>query len=108
MSTMNHRLDPKTRKAQILDAAVRVAERTGTDQLAFKDVANGASVSIGLVIHYFGTMTQLKRAVMREAVRTSVVPIVARGIAVGDPQALKASPPLRNAAAKYLSAQAKA
>jgi AcrR family transcriptional regulator len=102
------RLKPKDRKAQILDEALRVAERHGVDRLAFKDVASAAQVSIGLVIHYFGTMTKLRRAVMREAVRTETVAVVARGIATGDPQALKAGAGLRSAAAEYLAKQATA
>ena len=103
---MQNRLDPKLRKAQILDAALAVAGVQGTDRITFKDVAAVSNTSIGLVIHYFGTMTALRRAVMRAAVKREDVAIVARGLATRDPHAAKAGPELRAAAAALLSQQA--
>lgn len=108
MTTTSTRLAPRDRKAQILDAALEAATPVGIDRITFDAVAKRADVSIGLVIHYFGTMTKLRRTLMREAVKRGVVAIVARGLAVEDPQARKAPPVLRAQAAQYLAKQATA
>jgi AcrR family transcriptional regulator len=89
------RLDPKERKQQILDVAVKLAEVVGVEGLRREGVAKGAEVADGLVSRYFNTMTQLRRAVMRRAVHTENLTIIAQGIAARDPEAMKASPELR-------------
>lgn len=89
------RLDPKVRKEQILEAAVQRALVLGITGLRRDDVAIAACVADALVSKYFNTMTQLRRAVMRHAVHNKILPIVAQGIALRDPEALKASPELQ-------------
>lgn len=97
------RLDPKDRKAQILDVAVQLAEKIGVAGLRRDAIAEAAGVADGLVSRYFNTMTQLKRAVMRRAVHTENLTIIAQGIATRDPEALKASEELRNKALASLT-----
>jgi AcrR family transcriptional regulator len=89
------RLDPKERKNQILDVAVTLAATYGINTLRRDSVAKAAEVSDGLVSRYFNTMNQLRRAVMRAAVHREILPIIAEGIALRDPDALKASEELR-------------
>lgn len=108
MTTRPTRLDPKDRRAQILAAALTAASNVGTDRITFDNVATVAGVSTPLVVHYFRTMTQLRRTVMREAVKQRVVAVVARGLAVDDPYARKADSTLRRSAAEYLTRQAQA
>lgn len=94
---------PKTqRRAELLDAAVRIAERLGADKVTHDAVANECGVTRTLVVHYFGTAPQLRRDVMRAAVKRRIVPIVARGIALRDSHALKADDELRDACAAHL------
>ena len=48
------RLDPATRRNQILDAANELFAERGYDGVTIEDVAKGAGVARGLVHHYFG------------------------------------------------------
>ena len=48
------RLDPATRRDQILDAASALFAERGYDEVTIEDVANAAGVARGLVHHYFG------------------------------------------------------
>jgi len=59
------RIDPKLRRASIVSAAVRVAERVGLDAVTRDAVAEEAGVKAVTVSKYFNTMPQLKRAVRR-------------------------------------------
>ena len=47
------RLTPTQRKAQIVDAAVRIAERDGLEAITRDGVAAEAKCATGLVSHYF-------------------------------------------------------
>lgn len=49
------------RRAELLDAAVRVIQRMGFERMRLRDVATEAGVSIGLLQHYFETREQLGR-----------------------------------------------
>ena len=100
------RLPKGERRAELLKAALELAESQGVDKVTQAEVARRVGVTHALVIHYFGTVTQLRRDVMRAAVKQRIVPIVARGIALGDAHALKADEALRTLAAKHLSRQA--
>ena len=48
------RLDPATRRDQILDAANALFAERGYDEVTIEDVAKNAGVARGLVHHYFG------------------------------------------------------
>lgn len=43
-----------SRRRQVLDAAVRVMQRTGFHQMSMQDLAAEANVSVGLIYKYFG------------------------------------------------------
>jgi len=57
------RLDPRTRRAQILDAAESVLRATSPSELTFEQVAEAAGVSRALVYNYFGDRSGLLAAV---------------------------------------------
>lgn len=86
------------RKSAILDAAVRVAERKHYAIMTRQDIAAEAGVTGPLVQHYFGTMDQLRRAVMRKAVRDGVLRVIAQGLIAGNPHAAQASAELKEQA----------
>lgn len=96
------RLPKAERRAELLDAALHIAERIGADKVTHDLVAQHAEVTRTLVIHYFGTAPQLRRDIMRAAVKRRVVSIVARGIALRDSHALKADAELRELCAAHL------
>jgi len=95
---MVKRLDPKDRKALILDAAIKVAERKGYMQMERADIAKQAKVSPARVSQLFETMPQLRRAVMRYAVHTENYTVIVQGLSIKDKQALKAPEEVRIAA----------
>lgn len=97
------RLPKAERRAELLDAALHIAERIGADKVTHDHVAQHAEVTRTLVIHYFGTAPQLRRDIMRAAVKRRIVPIVARGIALRDAHALKADDALRGLALAHLA-----
>lgn len=85
----------KHRKKQILDGALNAAAAHGYTNMSRAQVADASGCSAALVSHYFGTMTQLRRAVMRHAVSCERLSVIAQGLALKDPQALKAPEELR-------------
>lgn len=97
------RMAPADRREQILDAAVGMAKDIGFQKITRDGVAVRAGVAMGLVTRYFGTMCQLRRAVMRSAVRRGVIPIIAEGLAIGDPHARKAGPELKARVISFIS-----
>jgi len=100
---MKKRLEPKERKAQILAAAVTLAKRDGYKCVTRDAVADHVGISMGLVSRYFGTMPQLRRDIMRFAVREEIPEIVAQGLVARDPHAQKAPDDLRARAVKYIA-----
>ena len=97
------RTDPVLKKQYILQMAVATAVKVGYNKMTRELLAERAGVSEGLITKYFNTMCQLKRDVMRYAVRNSVVEVVAQGLAHGDKHDKKASPELKEAAAALLT-----
>ena len=93
-----NRLAAAVRKQDILAAGLHVAERDGFANVTRDNIAAQARVSGPTVQYHFGTMKQLRKELMRYAVRQKNLRVIAQGIAAGDPQAMKASPELREAA----------
>lgn len=101
---MKKRLDPKDRKAQILDAAITVAAaRGGWSKLSREAVARQAACSDGLISVYFGTMVNFRRTVMRAAIKAENLSVIAQGLACGDKCAHKATPELKTRALATLA-----
>lgn len=90
------------RKQQILAAAVIEAQHHGYQNVTREAIARRATCAPGLVSHYFGTMVDLKRAIMSEAIRTRELRIVAQGIADRHPKAKRAPDDLKLEAIKHL------
>ncbi len=90
------RLRPDDRKEQILNAAIKVAERPGGwGKLTRDAVAREAHCAEGLVSKYFGTMVAFRRSIMRAAITAENLAVVAQGLAAGDTCAKKADPELK-------------
>jgi AcrR family transcriptional regulator len=98
------RQSPADRQASILDASLRMARLHGYQNVTRADIAVAAKCSEALVSSYFGTMVQVRRAVMRAAIKTHDLQILAQGLAARDPHAMRAPEDLRLAAVKSLVA----
>lgn len=91
------------RTAKVLGAAVEVALVHGYQWITRDDVAARADVSNATVSNAFGTMPDLKRAVLTEAVRRPILAIVAQGLADRHQIALDAPPHIREQALATLN-----
>jgi len=96
--TRRIRLHPDKRRADILEAALTLADRDGWLTLTRDNVAQAAGVSPGLVSFYFVAFDLLRAEVMQTAVERGVLRVVAEGIAARQSDALAAPLELRQAA----------
>ena len=78
------RLEPKVRKNEILQAALAVAAKEGYASMTREQVANKAGCSQALVSNYYGTMTQLRRSVLRHAIKNEHHHVIAQALIAGD------------------------
>lgn len=103
MNTSHTRLTPAARTAQLIDVALKLAAKHGLANIRRDQIAEAADVSQGLVTERLGTMPEMRRTVMRQAVAREVLPVIAEGLAAKDKFALKASPELRKKALASLA-----
>lgn len=89
------RKDSDTRKADILAAAMDEAEAMGFANITRRGIAKRAGVSEPLVNKYLGTLKQLRRTVMRQAVKHEHLGVIAQGLAARNQYALHASKELQ-------------
>lgn len=85
-------------KSVVLVAALTVAERDGFGRMSRASVAAQAGCSNAMVSYYFSTMTQLRRDVMRAAVRDGKLRIIAEGLVCGHEHARRAPAALKQKA----------
>ena len=100
---MRKRLTKKDRRDEILAAAVHLAKQNGYSSVTRQQIAAHCGVSDNLITHHFKTMPQLRRHIMRAAVRDEVLEIVVEGIILKDPHALKAPDRVKQAAIQLLT-----
>ena len=96
------RMTPQDREQSLLGHAVAAAAADGWRNLTRAAIAQRAGVSEALVSARLGTMQQVRRSVMRAAVRDRCLPVIAEGLAARDAQALRASDTLKKLAAALL------
>lgn len=84
------RLKNEVRKADALAAALKLAEQTSYLQVTRNEIAEAIGVAGSTVQYHFGTVGQLRKELMRHAVKEGNAVVVAQGLAVKDAQALKA------------------
>ena len=85
-------------RASILAACLVLAERFGYRNITREAIAAASSVPPSVVSYHLGTMVELRRHVMREAVRCRSLPVIAQGLVMRDRHALKAAVELQEAA----------
>lgn len=86
----------ENRDARILEAAIEAAKVEGYQWITRDRVAEAAGVSPGTVNTAYGTMPDLKRAVLRAAVERGIWEIVAQGLADRHPIIMDAPPEIRS------------
>lgn len=89
------RQKPAVRRETILDAALVLARRHGYKGLTRDAIAKQAGVAGSTVQYHFGTVAKLQRDIMRHAIKTQDLAVVAQGLVLRDAHALKAPEELR-------------
>lgn len=92
------KLEAKQRISNILTAGLELAKEHGYQNVTREAIAEKAGMSTGLVSTRMGTMKELKRKLMREAIRVECLPVIAQGLAMRDPHARKCPEPLQKKA----------
>lgn len=92
----------KERAAALLQAALDLAARQGWHSLTHESIATVAGVSPSLVKVRLGTIADVRRAVMRAAVKQRCVRVVAQGLAVNDRAARAADYLLRRDCGRWV------
>lgn len=87
----------------ITQAALKLAETLGYRNVSREQIAEAAKVSPALVSSRLGTMEQVRRAIMRAAVKAGNARVVAQGLAHKDPYARRAPDELKTEAAKLIT-----
>jgi AcrR family transcriptional regulator len=90
----------------VLNAAIRCAEEDGWHYITRAKTARLADVAVGTVNNAYGDVTALKDAVMQAAIDRRLLPILAEGLAFGNPVAKSAPEELRLEAAMHLASGA--
>lgn len=85
MTKTRNRLRPDERRAELLDAALWEAEAVGYNFIRREDIAARVDVSPALVTAYFGTMVNLRRDVVRAAIRDGWHVIIVQAIVAKSP-----------------------
>jgi DNA-binding transcriptional regulator YbjK len=92
------RLDPKERREQIMQAAIEAAKQHGIQNMQRDQIADIAKCGESTINKYYNTMTQLRRDVMRRAIKDEVYEVIAQGLMYKDPRALKLSDDIKKKA----------
>jgi len=86
------KLPKKDRVAQLLAAALDLAVKVGYNNVTREAIAQRAGVADRLVSYHMGTMPTLRRDIVRQAVHTECLPVIAQA-AVAKDKHLKKCPP---------------
>jgi AcrR family transcriptional regulator len=78
-----------TSKDSLLDAALFLAEKFGYQRVTREQIALHADVATGTVTNYLGTMKQLRRTLVRHAVRTGNRRVIAQAVVAQDPYVMR-------------------
>ena len=99
---MNTNLPYKQRRQQILEAAVRIAERLGYMNVNREETRKEAGVSGALVQLHFRTRKILKEAVFEEAIRIENLRILAQAVFIKSPRVQILTPELKTKISAYI------
>lgn len=96
--TKHKRQKPDVRKELIVGIALRLSGETHYTQVQRKQIADEMGVTPPALTYHFGTMQQLRRAIIRAAIIREDLVVIAQGLVAQDEQAKKAPEALRRRA----------
>ena len=80
-------VDPAARRAEIVDAVLRIVERDGLENATLRAIAAESGLAIGSVRHYFTDHAEVMSVAMEELVDRLSARILARVDAINEPGA---------------------
>lgn len=92
---MSVRLSAADRKKRMLKAALNLAHTRGYRRVTRKEIAETLLCSTSLVTYHFRTCSRLYTEIMKEAVLTEDLKVIAQGLIARDPAALAAPSKLK-------------
>ena len=92
------RLPTELRKENILAVALPLAAKRGYTNITRDEIAAAVGVTGSAIQYHFGTVGKLRTEIMRYAVKQRHARVVAQGLAVRDPRAMKADKGLKQLA----------
>ena len=95
--------DTDARRAQLLKAALSVAQRIGYHRVTRVHIAKIVGCSPSLITVHFGTMRKLRKAIMEHAIEHGKRRIIAQGLMAGDSHAEKAPEEIKARVRKALA-----
>lgn len=94
--------NPSDRVAEMLHAALKLAAKHGYQNVTREQIASSLGVAPSLVSHHLGTMSNLRRSLVRQAISSTELTVIAQAIAAGDPHARRVPHELRRRALESL------
>ena len=85
------KLKPEARKAQVVATALKLAENSHYLEVTRVQVAKALDITPQSVRHYFSTMPQMRGDMVRAAIKSSNLVVIAQAVTAKDPRALKLS-----------------
>lgn len=93
---------PDLRRDEIVLGALPLAAEHGYAKITRDQIGEAVGISGQAVMYHFKTMAQLRRTIMRAAVRTECLPVIAQGLTAKDAQAFRASEALQEKSLRYV------
>lgn len=96
---MSTKLGSKIRREIILVAAIHIAsEPGGWNTLTLAKIAKHSHCTHGLISHYYGSISALRRALVHAAIKQENFDILIQALSAGDPEAKRMRPLLKQKA----------
>lgn len=95
---MTSRKKPAIRREEILTAALQLAESKGYNTVSRDDIARKLGVSGPTVQYHIGTMANLRRDIVRAAIKQENLVVLGQALVLRDKHAAKAPDDLKRAA----------
>jgi AcrR family transcriptional regulator len=89
-------------KQKILDAAIKIACKKTYQLVTRTEIANEAEVANSLVTYHLGDQSEIIEAILKEAIKREILPIILRGLIDGHPIIMAAPADLRHKARMLL------
>jgi AcrR family transcriptional regulator len=77
------KLQAKERQEQILTTALKLAVKNGYTKVTRDQIGEAAKIDASLLSYHFGTMTQFRRRLLKEAITRECLPVIAQALIQG-------------------------